>query len=204
MFSLSNTFCEIFGYALSYAEFIATIFGLLCVYWASKENILTWPAGIVNEVFLFVVFYQVHLYANMFLQVVFFATTLYGWYEWRKPKEETTVTRLTRRGVWITIAIVLLGTIITTYVNSNIHTYLPQYFPEPTAYPLLDSLIMVMSIVASVLLAQKKIESWILWVGIDVLSVVLYEMQGIYFIALQYVVLLAMASGGLYNWSKKL
>jgi nicotinamide mononucleotide transporter len=83
------------GYPISYVELIGTLFGLVSVYFASRANILTWGTGIVNEIFLFILFFQVQLYADMFLQIYFFVVTLYGWYNWnaktKKPKSETSL-----------------------------------------------------------------------------------------------------------------
>ena len=203
MFDIHNIFIEIFGYPLSYAELTGTIFGLLCVYWASKENILTWPAGIVNELFLFVLFFQVQLYANMFLQIVFFFCSVYGWYKWKSGKNETKITKLNFKGLLFISSVIPAGTILTGYLIGNIHILLPQYFKETPAYPYADSFVMVISIVATVLLAKKKFENWFLWVINDVVCIVLYYLQGIYFIALEYLVLLFLASYGLYNWYKK-
>ncbi len=203
MFDIQNICMEILGYPLSYAELTGTVFGLLCVYWASRENILTWPSGIVNELFLFVIFFQVQLYANMFLQVVFFFSSLYGWYKWRSQENETKITSMNTRGRIYTFLILLSGTLLTGYFFSKIHLIFPQGFQEASAYPYADSFVMVISIVATILLAKKKLENWGLWVINNVVCIVLYYLQGIYFIALEYVVLLFIASYGLYNWYKK-
>jgi nicotinamide mononucleotide transporter len=203
MFDIQNIFIEILGYPLSYAELIGTVFGLLCVYWASRENILTWPSGIVNELFLFVIFFQVQLYANMFLQVIFFFSSIYGWYRWKYGEEESKVTRMRPKGLLFTVLIIIAGTVLTGYLIGNIHIALPEYFKEASAFPYTDSFVMVISIVATILLAKKKFENWALWVINNVVCIVLYYLQGIYFIALEYLVLLFIASYGLYNWYKK-
>ena len=71
-FDIASAAFTVIGYPISYVELIGTLFGLISVYFASRANILTWSTGIVNEVFLFILFFQVHLYADMFLQVYFF------------------------------------------------------------------------------------------------------------------------------------
>ena len=62
---------------------------------------------------------------------------------------------------------------------------------------------MVMSIAATLLLAQKKLENWYLWIVVDLVSVVLYFIKGVYFLSAEYVVFLGMASWGLYRWKKQ-
>ena len=71
-FDINTIAFEVIGYPVSYVELIGTLFGLISVYFASRANILTWPTGIINEFFLFILFFQVQLYADMFLQVYFF------------------------------------------------------------------------------------------------------------------------------------
>ena len=59
---IENIAFKILDYPVSYVELIGTLFGLASVYFASRANILTWGTGIVNEIFLFILFFQVQLY----------------------------------------------------------------------------------------------------------------------------------------------
>lgn len=202
-FDISNILGEVYGYPISYIELSATVSGLVSVYYASRASILTWPTGTFNAVFLFVLFYQVQLYADMFLQVYFFIVTLYGWYYWNKKKDDKDITTLQAKGRFVTGAVVVCTTLIAGYLFSHIHEFLPQYFKIQAAYPYADSFIMVASITATTLLAQKKIENWYLWLMVNIASIAVYFAKGVYFLSLEYVVFLVLASYGLYNWHKK-
>lgn len=203
-FNIECTFIELWGYPVSYVEFIGTLFGLVSVYFASRANILTWPFGIINEIFLFILFFQVQLYADMFLQVYFFVVTLYGWYNWKSRSNSAQISEMKLKYRLIIFAFTVIATIISGYLFSNIHLYLPVYFKIAASYPLADSFIMASSIVATVLLARKKIETWILWIAVDITAVIIYYQKEIYFLALEYFVFLGMACYGLYNWNKKM
>jgi len=61
-----------------------------------------------------------------------------------------------------------------------------------------------MSIVATILLAQKKIETWYLWIVVDIVCVFLFFKKGVVFLALEYLVFLGLATYGLLNWKKQL
>jgi nicotinamide mononucleotide transporter len=63
---------------------------------------------------------------------------------------------------------------------------------------------MVSSIIATVLLARKKVENWYLWITVDIVCVGLYFKKGVYFLSLEYIIFLGLASYGLYNWRKQL
>ena len=93
LFDINNIAFEIMAYQISYVELIGTLFGLISVYLATRANILTWGTGIINELFLFILFFQIQLYADMFLQVFYFVVTLYGWYNWKQIPKENDITK---------------------------------------------------------------------------------------------------------------
>ncbi len=203
-FEIKNIAFQIWDYPISYVELIGTLFGLVSVYFASRANILTWGTGIVNEIFLFILFFQVQLYADMFLQIYFFVVTLYGWYKWNSKTTETKISETSFRNKIFLAVTILIGTLISGFLFTNIHLYLPTYFKIQAAYPYTDSFVMVSSIVATILLAKKKIENWFLWIAVDLVCVVLYFKKGVYFLSLEYFIFLGLASYGLYYWKKPL
>lgn len=73
---------------------------------------------------------------------------------------------------------------------------------QPDAFPFWDSTMLVLSIAAMVLMTRKYVENWLLWVIIDVISVVIYAVQGVYAMSLEYVLLTAIALMGSYSWIK--
>lgn len=204
LFSVENIAFTTLGYPVSYIELVGTLFGLISVYYASQANILTWSTGIINEVALFLLFYQVQLYADMFLQVYFFIVTLYGWRQWQADTAQINISLLPARDRWITLLLMTTGTLLIGLFVSNVHSLLPVWFPKPAAYPFTDSLVMTGSILATVLLARKKIENWLLWIMVDIVCMVLYSIKGIMFMAVEYLVFLGLASYGFIQWRNKL
>lgn len=73
---------------------------------------------------------------------------------------------------------------------------------QPDAFPFWDSTMLVLSIAAMVLMTRKYVENWLLWVIIDVISVVIYAVQGVYAMSLEYVLLTAIALMGSFSWIK--
>jgi len=203
-FEMKNIAFQFLGYPISYVELIGTLFGLFSVYFASRANILTWGTGIVNEVFLFILFFQVQLYADVFLQVYFFIVTIYGWHNWKTNTAEKMISKINFRNKLLLAAAIFIFSLLSGFLFSNIHLYLPEYFKVKAAYPFIDSFVMVSSIVATVLLAKKKIENWYLWIAVDLVCVVLYFKKGVYFLSIEYFIFLGLASYGLYHWKKQL
>lgn len=209
-FDIKNIFFTTLGYPMSYLEFFGVVFGLVAVALSAKANIWSWPIGIVNVVLAFFFYYQIQFYPDMLLQVFFFVTNLIGWWRWTNPKPEeedkkkelkVSFMKIQQLG-WIS-AIGLFGTFLFGYMASRLHEWLPQWFTLPSAFPYGDSFILVMSIVTTFLMIQKKIECWAIWIIIDVVATILYFVKGAKFYGIEYFVLTVLAAFGLWHWIKE-
>ena len=63
---------------------------------------------------------------------------------------------------------------------------------------------MILSIIATILLAKKKIENWYLWIIVDLVCVALYLKKGVIFLSIEYIIFLGLAVYGFFQWRKKL
>ncbi|MEO1053154.1 MAG: nicotinamide riboside transporter PnuC [Bacteroidota bacterium] len=203
-FDINNIAFEVLSYPLSYVELIGTLFGLISVILAARANIWTWPTGIINEFAFFALFFQVRLYSDMLLQVFFFGVTVYGWYYWGQAKSERKVEQLSNKWRLIYVIILIVGTVGLGAYIGQIHILLPELFPQSASYPFPDAFTTVASILATFLLSRKRIETWVLWILVDAVSVTLYILKGIHFVAIEYFVFLIICLFGFYNWRNKL
>jgi len=105
------------------------------------------------------------------------------------------------RVLWL--AAIMAGMIALGTVMARVHLWLPDLFPEKATFIYTDAMIAVMSIAASVLLAKLKLENWILWILVNMMSIVMYAMKGVMLVSLQYLFFLFMATYGLLEWRKK-
>ena len=175
----------------------------------------------INVTLFAAIFFQIQLYASLVLQVFFFAANIYGWYAWSRQNEAQEaalkVRWLSRQqtlalGGVCAVAIVLMTLFIdpvfaalTRIMIALLQTFGMQVaMPDlqPDAFPFWDSTMLVLSIAAMVLMTRKFVENWLLWVVIDVISVVIYAVQGVYAMSLEYVLLTAIAVMGSYSWIK--
>jgi nicotinamide mononucleotide transporter len=193
----------VFEYPLSGIEALGILSGLLSVYLATKRNIFTWPTGIVNEFAFFTIFFQVQLYADMFLQVFFFVVTVYGWLSWKKSNANVIVRGLEASNKGYLVCVIIVGTLSLGFLMSHLHLLLPDLFTKPAAYPYQDAFTTTSSIIATFLLAKRYIENWYLWIIVDVVSVWLYFSRGIVFLSLLYCIFFLLASRGLLLWKEE-
>jgi nicotinamide mononucleotide transporter len=198
------------GYKVSLLELLGTTSGYLCVWFASKARMISWPLGIANAAFFFILFYQQSLYSDMFLQVYFFATSMYGWWCWKHPRTDLETDGRSELKVSLVPMNVFIGLLVASsaaslimgFVMSRIHTIFPQVFLKQAAYPYADTFVALFSIAAQILLSLKKREAWILWIGVDVLASIIYFAKGLLLLSIEYVVFGVIALSGLVTWNK--
>jgi nicotinamide mononucleotide transporter len=169
-----------------------------------------WPIGIANVVLSFFLFYQVQLYPDMLLQTFFFATNIIGWWRWLNPakgeedkRNQLRVSFLSRQGVLTLVVVGITGTFLMGKFSQNLHAFFPTLFHKPGAFPYLDSFIMVMSIVTTYYVIQKKIESWIVWILVDLVATFVYFQRDLILYSMLYFVYCFIAAYGLYYWLRE-
>lgn len=202
MFNLDTILFEALGYQMSLLELLAVLTGLAAVWLAARANIITWLFALVNALLFFILFYQVNLYSGMTLQIFFFCNALYGWYNWRRKKSDgdEPVTPLLHKQRVLWVAAIMGGGILLGTAMGKIHIWLPELFPEKATFIYTDSMIAIMSIVASILLAKLKLENWVLWILVNIMSIIMYATKGVMLVSIQYVFFLFIALYGLMKW----
>lgn len=212
MFDINNIWFTVLNYPMSYIEFFATIISGLAVWLSTRANSLNWPLGLTSIALLFLIFFQINLYPDMFLQVFFFVTNIIGWYRWTNPKnkleenenKELKISHLNKKHYPIILIIGLLSVIGCGFLSQNLHIWLPNIFTLQSSYPFLDSFVLVFSIIATFCMIEKKIEAWILWIAVDILCTYIYFQKGIKLLSIEYFIFCLIAIYGFIFWYKEL
>lgn len=205
LFDINEIAFTIAGYPLSYVELIGTVFGMASVWFSTRQSILTWPSGIINIIFFIALFYQVQLYADVLLQLYYFGMNIYGWFNWKKQfQQHQRIVLLSNQKRIQWSLLILLITAVSWWTMSHIHQWLPKIFTKSAAYPLLDSAIAVMSIIAMVFMAKRILENWILWLLVNILCVYVYSAKQILFTSVEYGLFFILALVGFYRWQQSL
>jgi nicotinamide mononucleotide transporter len=207
---IKNIFFSFLGYDMSHLEFWATFTGGVAVWLSAKENVWSWILGLFNVILAFLMFFQIQLYPDMFLQVFFFITNLLGFWWWKFPKEgeknlknELKISKLTFKMSAILVFIALSFTLGFGLLSKNLHELLPKLFSLPSAFPFLDSFTTGLSIIATFLLMKKKVEAWWLWLFVDIISTYMYFIKDVKIYSLLYLVFCIIALYAAINWSRK-
>jgi len=209
-FDINRVFFTVLAYPMSYLEFFGTVVGALAVWLSVRASAWSWPVGAVSVTLFFFIFYQIQLYPDMFLQVFFFVTNLVGWWRWKNPapgeedqRRELRVSRLSFRTFGLVALAGGLATVGFGAAAGRLHEWFPALFKLPSAFPYLDSFTSVMSIVATYLLIQKKIETWYVWLVVDALSAYMYFVKGVKLIGIEYALYCLVALYGVYTFTRQ-
>ena len=179
-------------------EVIAVAFGVVSVWLSTRQHIVSWPTALVNTALYFVIFHRAQIYANSGLQIVYFTLSCYGWYQWKYGGTDRTgvvVTQTSRR-----LATILLGIAVTTAVALG--WGLARF--TDAAIPWLDAGTTATSLVAQWMMTRKLLESWLIWIAVDVVYIWMYFSQGLRLTAGLYAAFLVLATLGYFSWRRSL
>lgn len=181
---------------MSTIELIAVALGIANILLVAKRSIWNFPVALVMVTLYARIFWDAKLYSDAGLQGFFFAANLYGWWSWRAIKAqagEVVVERLSRRGLlaWIAgsiLAVSVWGTIMTRLTDASL--------------PYADASVAMLSVAAQLLMTLRKLENWYWWIVVNIISVGLYAVKGLYPTTGLYMLFLILACWGLIKWRK--
>jgi nicotinamide mononucleotide transporter len=177
-------------------EMAALVFTLLNVWLAVRENIWTWPMGIICVLLTFVVLLHQRYYFNAWLQMLYCALSIHGWYEWLHGgagRAERRVTYASAR-VWA-------GTVAAGVIMTFVFLKLLQRYAPGSSMPFWDASTTAFSVSGQWLLNMKYVENWYFWILVDVAYVGMY-FRDLPYLAVLNAVLLALCVKGIVDWRR--
>ena len=187
------------GLTLNWFEFVGTWAGLVCVWLARTENILSWPWGIVGSVAFGFFFAEIGLPGQQWLNWGYFLIIqVWAWPYWAfggKGNTDLPIGSMSNKQRWLAMAwLVTLSAIVYLVID---------WFSPGSVYPMVDAVVVASSITAQFLLGRKLIENWWLWLGpVNVLSIFLFFSAGAYVVTALYIAFLIHAAFALRDWNR--
>ncbi|MGL6243383.1 nicotinamide riboside transporter PnuC [Pseudomonas sp.] len=179
---------------MSGLELFAATLGVIAVWLTVKQNPWCWPIGLVMVMLYSWIFFEVKLYSDMLLQVIYAALQLYGWWQWTRAGEKNTgrqVSRLEGKSIVAGLAAGAIGSLLLGAAMAHW---------TDAAQPWLDAALTGFSLVAQLWMAQKRVQCWPLWIAVDVVFVGLFIYKGMYLTATLYALFLLLAIQGWREW----
>jgi nicotinamide mononucleotide transporter len=178
-------------------ELLGAILGIAYILFSIRQNILTWPTGLLTSAIYITVFFKSKLYADMSLQVYYVVISIYGWYFWIKGKNTgkngSVQVRKTSKKLWFRL-IVITGIIYLAIL------YILKFTDSDIAY--LDSMTTALSIVATWMLAKKYLEHWLIWIFVDLFSSGMYIYKNLWPTVILFLIYSVMAYFGYNEWKQ--
>jgi nicotinamide mononucleotide transporter len=175
-------------------ELVAVVLGLACVWLTARQHIACWPTGLAMVLLYIVIFFRAKLYSDVLLQVAYVILQIYGWHAWLRGGPDRTPLVIGRLPLGHAVAWGAVGMCVTAALGATMHTY------TDASFPWIDAAATVASLIAQWLMGRKVLESWLVWIGVDIVSIGLYLAKDLHLTAALYAVFLALATWGWFQW----
>lgn len=186
---------EILGSPVTWLEVAAFVLSLWMVGCNMRVDPLAWPLAIAASALYGVLFAQTRLYGQAGLQVVFIVVSAWGWWQWRRARGSDggplVVRPLSTRGRWTALAGVLVAWLAIGLILER---------ATDSAVPWQDALPAAGGLVGQWLLARKHIENWLVWLGVNLVSVALFAGQSLWLTVALYALFAALSIVGWRAW----
>ena len=180
----------------SSTELLGSALGLINIVLLVRRSVWNFPAAMASVLLIGVTLFQARLYSESGLQAFFFAVNLAGWYQWSRASESHQAVAVD----WMAPAARVGWAVVTALLSVSLGWVMHRF--TNAALPFADSAVTGASIAAQLLLNNRKIENWVLWIAIDLVSIALYLNRELYYFAGLYVVFLIMSVIGLRQWTR--
>lgn len=142
--------------------------GIISVVLCAKGKILNYAFGLVQAVTYAYICFEQHIYGEVMYNIIMVPIIIIGFFSWKKnmasDHAEVKARNLTAKG-WV---ILIVGSIAAVAAYCGILNLLGGEFA------LVDATSTVLSMIASILMVARYSEQWVMWVVVNVVSVVLW------------------------------
>ncbi len=182
----------VWGYEVTALELSAAVLAIVAIGLGIRGTRWMWPLYFVSGALYAWLFVEYDLYASALLQLVFVVAAVWGWFTWgTEGVTQPRVLTARQRGL-------VLGGVLAAWV---VTAPLLKAIGGAATWP--DAFILVASLAAQVLMINEYVEAWPGWVIVNVVGVLHYANQDLWFTALLYAVLLLMGLTGWREWSQR-
>jgi len=187
------------GSPITWLEIVAVVLSLAMVWCNLRVNVTGWPLAIAASALYALLFASSRLYGEATLQLLFIAVAFWGWWQWLLGRggdgQPLRVHRLSHAqrvaiGCCTMAAWPLLGWLLDHHTDSDV--------------PYLDALPTVGSVAGQFLLGRKLIENWLVWLAVNLFSVGLFAVKGLWLTTLLYAVFALLSVAGWRAWRARL
>jgi nicotinamide mononucleotide transporter len=185
------------GSPVTVLEIVAFVLALAMVAANMRVNPVAWPLAIASSLLYALLFADSRLYGEAGLQLFFIAIACWGWWQWLRGTGEggapLVVRHLSWRQRWLGAAATLAAwPLLALLLRHTTDSDVPWFDALPT----------VASVTGQILLGRKFVDNWLVWVGVNVVSVALFAHKGLWLTVLLYALFTVLALVGWRTWRR--
>jgi nicotinamide mononucleotide transporter len=181
------TWLEVAAFAMAIAMVLANL----------RVNPVAWPLAIGSSLLYALLFADSRLYGEATLQLFFVAVALWGWWQWLRGTGDDgaplRVHVLSARARWGVAAATLAAWPVVALLLDH---------ATDSDVPWLDALPTVASVTGQLLLGRKLVENWPVWLAVNLVSVVLFAVKGLWLTVLLYAIFAVLSVVGWRAWRR--
>lgn len=186
---------HVLGADMTWAEVAGFVLSLWMVERNFRVHWAGWPLAIVSSLLYWLVFLDAGLYGEGSLQLFFVAVSAWGWWQWVRRGDaqapSLVVHRLSRRAAW--------GTgLATAAAWPAVGAALFHW--SHSAISWLDALPTAGSLAGQFLLGRKAMENWPVWLAVNVVSIALFAVKGLWLTVVLYALFAVLSLVGWRAW----
>ena len=182
-------------------EFLAFWFGIISVVFAKKQNILVYPTGIMCTIITMYLMYKVSLLGHILVNLLYTIISFFGWWNWSRRENNDLVVKVSKftsndltKSLLIFFFIVFVAYFAHDFFATNFEGQIKE----------LDIFTSGIFVTAMWLMANKKLENWILWIIGNVITIPLYLSSDKIILSIQYIIFTILAVQAYIEWKKSL
>ena len=185
----------------NWVEIAGAVLSVIYLYLSIREKSALWIFGFISSLLYIFVFFESKLYADMSLSFYYLGVSIFGWITWQQKTTQLQDTKLHITRIFDKKQ--LLQYVLGTLIAYLAYYLILQYLTDSTI-PAADSVVGALSVIATWMLAKKKIENWLIWIVVDAFAAGLYFYKELYPTAILFVIYTVMAVVGYKQWKKTL
>ena len=148
---------------------LASMTGVTCVILCGMGKVSNYFFGTINVLLYAFVAWNAKYYGDVMLNLLYyFPTNIIGWVAWTKhidkEKNEVYKKRMTWKQDFVLAVISVFGVLAYSYILKLLGGNLP----------IVDSMSTVFSVIAQILMIKRFMEQWVIWIIVDVVSVIMW------------------------------
>lgn len=182
----------------NWLEISGAMLSMIYLYFSIREKSILWFFGFISSLLYIIVFFNKQFYAEVSINSYYLFVSVYGWINWQKKSNN-------KQEKALRISKISGHKEYMQYGIATLLIYFAYYFTlkllnSPIAAA--DSVVGALSIIATWMLAKKKLENWLVFLTVDAYAAVLYFSKGLYPTTVLFIVYTIMAYIGYKEWKK--